>query len=311
MFTISSGLPKRPLGLRASRIRFASSSLTSQSMSSGVSTGPGQMAFVRMPFGPNWTARLRVSGEQRPLRGGVRVLRDRAADERHEAGDVDHRPAALLDHPRDRVLAAQEDAAHVDRHDLVPDRHVGVGDRVVGLGHDPGVVVEDVDAAVGRRSRGRPSPSRRPRRDTSTRAKLAWPPWPRRCRTVSRAGLLTVLGDDDLGPPGGEHQGGGPAHAAPGAGDDRDLVGESHRGLGPSCCGAPPSVGRRRRARRPIVPLRTGPDRLRRPVGSGVGSRRRRAPRSSDEPGPGPDQDEARQQGAQERQRGRGGRSGS
>ena len=60
MLTISSGLPNRPVGFRANRIRFASSSLTSQSMSSGVSTGPGQIAFVRMPLGPNWTARLLV-----------------------------------------------------------------------------------------------------------------------------------------------------------------------------------------------------------------------------------------------------------
>src|SRR3954469_16301735 len=60
MFTISSGFPKRPVGFRARRIRLASSSLTSQSIRSGVSTGPGQIALVRMPFGPNWTARLLV-----------------------------------------------------------------------------------------------------------------------------------------------------------------------------------------------------------------------------------------------------------
>ena len=67
MWTISSGLPNRPLGLRASRIRFASSSLTSQSINSGVSTGPGQIALVRIPFGPNWTARLRVSERTAPF----------------------------------------------------------------------------------------------------------------------------------------------------------------------------------------------------------------------------------------------------
>ena len=67
MFTISSGLPNRPLGLRASRICLAASSLSSQSISSGVSTGPGQMALVRTPFGPNWTARLRVSASRAPL----------------------------------------------------------------------------------------------------------------------------------------------------------------------------------------------------------------------------------------------------
>src|SRR5262245_19615311 len=30
-------------------------------MRSGVSTGPGQIAFERTPFGPNWTAKERVS----------------------------------------------------------------------------------------------------------------------------------------------------------------------------------------------------------------------------------------------------------
>ena len=57
-------------------------------------------------------------------------------------------PEPCVDHPRDRVLAAEEDAADVDGHDLVPGRDVGVDDRVVGLRHDPGVVVQDVDAAV-------------------------------------------------------------------------------------------------------------------------------------------------------------------
>ena len=148
MWTISSGLPNRPVGLRASRIRFASSSLTSQSMSSGVSTGPGQIAFVRTPLRPELDGEASGQREQRALRGRVGVLRDRAAEQRHEARDVDDRARALLDHLRDRVLAAEEDAADVDRHDLVPGRDVRVDDRVVGLGHDPGVVVEDVDPTV-------------------------------------------------------------------------------------------------------------------------------------------------------------------
>ena len=150
MLTISSGLPKRPVGLRARRIRFASSSLTSQSISSGVSTGPGQIAFDRTPLGPNWTARLRVRLMIAPFDAVYASCGTRAAEQRHEARDVDDRARALLDHLRDRVLAAEEDAPDVDGHDLVPGRDVGVDDRVVGLGHDPGVVVEDVDAAVGR-----------------------------------------------------------------------------------------------------------------------------------------------------------------
>ena len=67
MLTISSGFPKRPVGFRASRIRFASSSFTSQSMSSGVSTEPGTIAFVRTPFGANWTASDRVSASTAPF----------------------------------------------------------------------------------------------------------------------------------------------------------------------------------------------------------------------------------------------------
>src|SRR5204862_8313408 len=67
MFTISSGLPKRPVGFRARRIRFASSSFTSQSISKGVSTGPGQIAFERTPLGPNWTASDRVSDNTAPF----------------------------------------------------------------------------------------------------------------------------------------------------------------------------------------------------------------------------------------------------
>jgi len=67
MWTISSGLPNRPVGLRASRSCFAASSFTSQSIRRGVSTGPGQIALVRIPCGPNWTARLRVSDRRAPF----------------------------------------------------------------------------------------------------------------------------------------------------------------------------------------------------------------------------------------------------
>ena len=67
MLTISSGLPNRPVGLRARRSCLAASSLSSQSINIGVSIGPGQMAFVRIPFGPNWTARLRVRASNAPF----------------------------------------------------------------------------------------------------------------------------------------------------------------------------------------------------------------------------------------------------
>ena len=66
-FTISSGFPNRPVGLRASRSCFAASSLSSQSISSGVSIGPGQMAFDRTPLGPNCTASDLVRLSTAPL----------------------------------------------------------------------------------------------------------------------------------------------------------------------------------------------------------------------------------------------------
>src|SRR6476469_977723 len=45
--------------------------------------------------------------DDRALRRRVRVLGDAAAEERHEARDVDDRARALLDHLRDRVLATE------------------------------------------------------------------------------------------------------------------------------------------------------------------------------------------------------------
>ena len=45
---MSSGRPNRPVGLRARRSAFASGSVSSQLVSSGVSIGPGQIALVRI-----------------------------------------------------------------------------------------------------------------------------------------------------------------------------------------------------------------------------------------------------------------------
>src|SRR6266566_2418054 len=122
MFTISAGLPKRPVGLRARRMRLASSSLTSQSISRGVSTGPGQIAFERTPFGPNWTARLRVSERMAPLDD---VYASCGTEQPRRATKL---AMLMLDHARDGEFAAEENAADVDGHHLVPDRHIGVHD---------------------------------------------------------------------------------------------------------------------------------------------------------------------------------------
>ena len=196
-------------------------------MRSGVSTGPGQMAFVRTPLRPELDGQRAGEREEGALRRGVRVLGDRAAEDRHEAGDVDDRPGALFDHDRDGVLAAEEDAADVDGHDLVPRRDVGVDDRVVGLGHDPGVVVEDVDPAVRGDGLVDHRLGARLGRDVDLdEARLAAVLADEADRLL--AGRLAELCDDDLRAFGGEHPGGHPAHPAAGAGDDADLVGQSH-----------------------------------------------------------------------------------
>src|SRR5216684_774888 len=65
--TISSGRPKRPLGLRARRTALASGLVSSQLVMRGVSIGPGQIAFDRMPCGPNCTANDFVSAITAPL----------------------------------------------------------------------------------------------------------------------------------------------------------------------------------------------------------------------------------------------------
>ena len=57
-------------------------------------------------------------------------------------------PPPDVDHRRDPVLAAQVDALGVDVLHLVPRLDRRIDDRVVGLGHDAGVVVERVEAAV-------------------------------------------------------------------------------------------------------------------------------------------------------------------
>src|ERR687888_1191213 len=86
--------------------------------------------------------------EDGALRRRVGDLRRGRAHERDEGGDVDHRAAAALEQVRDAVFAAQEDALRVHVLYSRPGLGLGVEDRRVLRGHDPGVVVEDVDAAV-------------------------------------------------------------------------------------------------------------------------------------------------------------------
>ena len=97
---------------------------------------------------------LPAQGEDGALRGGVGDLRRRRAGEGHERGDVDDRAAAALEQMRDPVLAAEEDALRVDVLHALPRLDLRLEDRGVVRGHDPRVVVEDVDSAVALGRRG-------------------------------------------------------------------------------------------------------------------------------------------------------------
>ena len=92
-------------------------------------------------------AELAAHREDGALRRGVRDLRGRCAEERDERGDVDDGAAAALEQVRDAVLAAEVDALRVHGLDAVPRVGLGLEDRRVVAGRDAGVVVEDVDAA--------------------------------------------------------------------------------------------------------------------------------------------------------------------
>ena len=138
-------------------------------------------------------------------------------------------PPPRLDHGRDRVLAAEEDAADVDGHHRIPGRDIGVDDRVVGLGHDPGVVVQAVEPAVRRERHGRPSPSRRPRSETSILTKVASPPAARTRSTVSAPAASLYSATTTLAPSVANIWAATRPMPAAAAGDDRHLVRESHR----------------------------------------------------------------------------------
>ena len=103
------------------------------------------------------------TGLRRGVRGEVEVAELRRA-RRH----VDDRPATLLAHHRDRVLAAEHRAAQVDGHDPLPgvDLHVGDGPvlRELRRFRERGVVVEDVEAPELADGHARPSPPPAPRR---------------------------------------------------------------------------------------------------------------------------------------------------
>src|SRR3954471_5580852 len=167
--------------------------------------------------------------EHSALRGGVRILGHRAADQRDEARDVDDRSAAGDLHRRDGVLAAQEHAADVDRHDLVPDVDRRVGHGMVRLRHDARVVVQDVEPAI--RPNGVVDHLLRVGLVRHVRLHERRLPAGRRDLVHGLApGRLAELRDHDLRALLGEHPGRDAAHPTTAPGDDRNLVRESHPG---------------------------------------------------------------------------------
>ena len=114
---------------------------------SGVSTGPGTERVHAHALARELHAELAAHRQHGPLRRRVGDLRGGRAEDRHEARDVDHRATAPLEQVGDPVLAAEEDAARVDRLHAVPGLDRRVEHRGVVVGRDAGVVVEDVDAA--------------------------------------------------------------------------------------------------------------------------------------------------------------------
>ncbi len=182
---ISSGRPSRPMGMCTSR-RWRRSGSASSSASRGVSMGPGTDGV-----GPDAPAgvlhgQLAGEGQHAALRRRVGHLRGGRAHQGHERGHVHDRTAAGVEHGRDRGPAAQPHALQVHVHDLLPGRRGGVEDPAVVVGEDPGVVEQDVQAAVGADRGRRPWPPPGPRR--RRRRHRRWPR-PRRPRSRPRARL--------------------------------------------------------------------------------------------------------------------------
>ena len=135
-----------------------------------------------------------------------------------------------LDHLGNGVLAGEIHASNVDGHDLIPGLNRRVDDRMVGLRHDPGVVVEDVETAerLDRQVRhglrvgfdGDIGDDRH--RLAACGADLA---------DGFLGGLAVIVGHHHARSLGREPEGGHAPHAAARAGDDRNLVLESHARL--------------------------------------------------------------------------------
>ena len=112
-----------------------------------MSTGPGQTALTRMPLAGDLAGGGFGQADHRVLRGDI----GRHPGGRHETrdrGGVDDRAPLLLQHDRQYVAQAEEDALDVDADDRVEHVLVIFG-GVRPFAFDAGVVEEAVDRAVG------------------------------------------------------------------------------------------------------------------------------------------------------------------
>ena len=204
---------------------------------------PGATALQRMPSADMVDgdgAGERRDGAFRGAVGGAVADADRGDDR----GGVDDGAAAVFRHRRDGVLRAQVDAAHVDRHEVVPGLLVGVDDRAGEA--VAGVVDEHVEAAEGL------APSRCTTRcassslDTSIIVGDHRRAGGRPSAATASAASCALVGDDDARAFACEEQAGGAADARAAAGDDADFSFKPH-GL-PPC--PSPSAGYGARPRR-------------------------------------------------------------
>ena len=140
--------PGRPMGMCTSRRRAHSGSLIS-SASSGVSTGPGQSALQRTPRRAHSTAISRVIASTPPLLAVYAICGVAAPISATNDATLTIEPPPESTMAGMPCLHPSQTPAQVDVHDAVPRGNAGLGGAAVVAGHDPGVVVEHVEAAEG------------------------------------------------------------------------------------------------------------------------------------------------------------------
>ena len=145
---ISSVVPSRPRGCRARSASSDSPDLLDEAPHPRRVDGAGADGVDPDPVGDVVDRERTRQRDDGALRGAVGSA-VAEADQRRDRGDVHDRAAAAGRHVRDRVLAAEERPARVDREDVLPDLERRVGR--VRRRADPGDVDEHVDAHHRRR----------------------------------------------------------------------------------------------------------------------------------------------------------------